>query len=225
MLSCSMIGILTAMSEESEPFEAHFTEERCEKRFGLTFRIGTIGGIDVVLVTSGIGTTNATIATTILIERYGSEQIIMSGVAGGIGSARIGEVLIAHTCVYHDVDATAFGYASGQVPREPERFESARARTFAQGLGIRSGIIASGNAFVSDPQRVSTIKETFAADAIDMESAAVAHVCTHAGVEWIIIRGMSDHADEEAKESFDERLGSAAKSAARTAIRVITDAN
>ena len=216
-----MIGIICAMDEEAAPFEPSFSESRREERFGRVLRIGSMNGIDVVLVTSGIGTTNAAIATTLLIERYGVERVVMSGVAGSIGALTIGEVLIARSCVYHDVDATAFGYASGQVPGEPERYESSDAQTIAEHLALPTGIIASGNAFINDPHHVARIRETFGADALDMESCAVAHVCTHAGIPWTIVRAMSDRADEDAKGSFEERLTMAAHNAAEVVMRVL----
>jgi adenosylhomocysteine nucleosidase len=216
-----MIGIICAMDEEAAPFKASFVETDREEVFGHVFRRGALNNRDVVLVVSGIGTTNAAIATTILIERYGVERIVMSGVAGSIGALGIGEVLIARSCVYHDVDATAFGYAPGQVPHEPERFDASDAQTIAERLNVTTSVIASGNAFVSDPNRVERIREAFGADAIDMESAAVAHVCTHARIPWTIIRAMSDAADADAKDSFEERLVMAAQSAAHLTIRIV----
>ena len=215
-----MIGIITAMAQEAAPFES-FSETSRDEAFGVIFRIGTIDEHEAVLVTSGIGTTNAAIATTLLIERYGVERIIMSGVAGGISTHAIGDVIIARACVYHDADATAFGYAPGQIPAEPERYESAEAERLAQLTGTRTGIVASANTFVTDENRVAWIRDTFAADAIDMESCAVAHVSSHAKVPWIIIRAISDRADAEAKESFEERLATAAQNAASIATRIV----
>lgn len=218
IVSKIMIGIICAMREEATPFDASFTEAKREEHFGCVFRTGTIDGHDVVLVTSGIGTTNATIATTLIIERYGAERVIMSGVAGGIGNVPGGGVLIARSCIYHDVDATAFGYAPGQVPGEPERYESQTATRIAEQLGASMGVVVTGNAFVSD---ATNIRERYNADAIDMESCAVAHTCTHAQVPWIIIRAISDHADTEAKGSFEEHLEAAAKKAAETTMKTL----
>lgn len=216
-----MIGIICAMHEEFEAFEESFEEEIVEERFSLTLRAGSIAGAPVQLVVSGIGTTNATIAATLLIER-GCTTIIMSGAAGGLGSCEIGDVYASKSCVYHDVDATAFGYALGQVPGEPERFDAPlELVSIAERCGAIQGVIASGNAFVSDPARVAAIRTDFDADAIDMESCAVAHACTKANVDWLIVRGVSDHADREAKDSFEERLELAAKNAASCTIEII----
>lgn len=216
-----MIGIICAMDEEAAPLEASFEETKRDEAFGLMFRSGTLNDVPVVLVTSGIGTTNAAIATTLCIERFDVEHVIMSGVAGSIGSLKVGEVLIARSCVYHDVDATAFGYAPGQVPREPVRYDSPDAQLIAERFGITTGVIASGNAFINDLSHVSKVRKTFGADALDMESCAVAHTCTHAGIPWTIIRAMSDQADEEAKDSFEERLAMSAERAAEVVVRII----
>ena len=216
-----MIGIICAMDEEAAPFDASFSEVKREVLFGRTFRVGALSDRDVVLVISGIGTTNAAIATTLLIERYGVERVVMSGVAGGIGTLSLGDVLIARTCVYHDVDVTAFGYAPGQLPGEPERYEASDAPIIADRLGITAGVIASGNTFVSDSARLARIRDSFGADALDMESCAVAHVCTRAHVPWTIVRAMSDGADETAGASFEARLAEVAQNAARYACSAI----
>ena len=217
-----MIGIIAAMDEELERLLERTDEREREEAFGCTFITGTLAGRDVVLVRSGIGKVNAAVAATLLIERFTCTHVLMTGVAGSArADISIGDIVIATELVQHDVDATAFGYAAGQLPGMPERYATDEPlRSIAVGearrLGARvhEGVIATGDEFVSDPPTLRAITDAFDASAVEMESAAVGQVCSLANVPLLVVRAISDTADSNAATDFEAFLATSAPLAA-----------
>lgn len=218
-----MIGIIAAMDEELEALLERTDVSRRDERFGIVFTFGTLAKRSIVFVKSGIGKINAAIAATLLIDRYACTRVLMTGVAG---SARedvaIGDLVLATQLVQHDVDATAFGYADGQLPGMPERYPTDEAmRRIALeearrlGLVVREGIIATGDAFVSDPPTLRAIAEAFDATAVEMESCALAQACLLAQVPLLVVRAISDKADESASQDFEAFVRESAARSAR----------
>src|SRR5690606_220 len=133
---------------------------------GCEFIEGKIGKHDVILVKSGIGKVNAAIATTLLIQQYDPDVVLNTGSAGGFAeSLEVGTIVISDEVRHHDVDATAFGYEIGQVPGMPPSYQSDSrlvqvAREAIEEIGEHShsiGLIASGDVFMSDSERVNLV--------------------------------------------------------------------
>lgn len=159
---------------------------------GITFHTGSIDGRDVVLAQAGIGKVNAAVTTLTLIDTFHPGLIINSGVAGGVGVAKVLDVVVPDRVAYHDVwcgPGTEPGEADGmplyfRCPLPPETFE---------GMGVRRGVLASGDIFVSRPEEVARIREMYPdAVACDMESAAIAQVCHIKSVPFVCVRVVSD---------------------------------
>src|SRR5699024_2208117 len=144
---------------------------------------------------------NAAMATTILHERFAPSYVINTGSAGGYSDElNIGDIVISTSVVHHDVDATAFDYVYGQVPGMPikyeadsaliEKAEQANQIVDVQGL---KGMIATGDSFMDDPNRVSCVLEHFRdVIALEMEAAVVGRVCYQYNKPFVIMRGLSD---------------------------------
>jgi adenosylhomocysteine/aminodeoxyfutalosine nucleosidase len=143
-------------------------------------------------------------------------------VAGAISDdLKIGDLVIADGLCQHDLDITAFGHPHGFVPEgdvciwtDPELKEIAKKVAYDKKIKLKTGLIATGDQFVADSERKKWIGETFKADALEMEGAAVAVVCKALDVPFFILRSISDSADMDAGFDFDEFLKSSAKESA-----------
>ena len=113
-----MIGIIGAMDEEVEQIVAAMEVEREETKAQMTFKAGKLNGKDVVVVRSGIGKVNAAVCTQILVDDFGVDAVINTGIAGSLkNEIDITDVVISDDVLHHDMDATGFGYELGQIPR------------------------------------------------------------------------------------------------------------
>ena len=226
------IGIIGAMDEEVALLKQSIKHLKETSLAGTRFYEGQLEEMDVVLLQSGIGKVNAAMGTTLLIDRYKPDYVINTGSAGGFDqNLEVGDVVISTEIRHHDVDVTAFDYEYGQVPQMPAAFipdpylveiaETAAKTGFGSGH-VAKGLIATGDSFLSDPDRVSFIKEKFPSlKAGEMEAAAIAQVCHQFGVPFVIIRSLSDIAGKDANISFDQFLDKAAKNSAEFIISMV----
>lgn len=218
-----MIGIIGAMEEETRILLGKMTERKEEKVHHLTYTHGKIGSQEVALVQSGIGKVNSALATAFLIDRYQPDLIINTGSAGAIRSGlQVGDMVIATELAYHDVDAMAFGYTKGQVPQMPATYASDVAAVSAiekaaREVGLRpyTGMIVSSDSFVASKEEVERIRNEFPeAVATEMEGASIAQASMVLGTPFVVVRAISDSADEEAGVTFDEFILTAGKKSA-----------
>jgi len=218
------VGIIGAMDEEVELLRSKIDDRETITIAGSEFYKGSIDGIDVVLLKSGIGKVNAAMGTTLLIEKFQPDTIINTGSAGGFHNAlNVGDVVISTEVRHHDVDVTVFGYEFGQVPRMPAYYApdeklveiAERNAEKIDGIQVAKGLIASGDSFMNDPERVESIRSKLPGlYAAEMEAAAIAQVAYQFGVPFVVIRSLSDIAGKDANLSFDQFLQTAAKNSA-----------
>jgi adenosylhomocysteine nucleosidase len=202
------------------------------------FFTGTLLGKAAAVLRCGIGKVNAAVGCALLIQRCRPSLVINTGSAGGIDPGlRVGDAVISTGLLYHDVDVTAFGYAPGQLPGQPavfpvpqdlvERAERAIDELKAEqalppGFNHRRGIIASGDTFVHEAERIAALRRVFPeARAVEMEGAAIAHTCKLFKVPALIIRALSDVAGAESPVSFNEFLPVASKHSAEIVRRIV----
>ncbi|PVX31915.1 adenosylhomocysteine nucleosidase [Pasteurella langaaensis DSM 22999] len=214
------IGIVGAMAQEVEIL-ANLMTDKTELKVGCAVIFeGKIHGKPVALLQSGIGKVAAAMGTTALLQCAKPDVVINTGSAGGVvAGLNIGDIVISQQTAYHDADVTAFGYAKGQLPACPEKFKSDEKLTAlaeqvaaAQGHNVKYGLICSGDSFIAGGERLAQIKADFPdVTAVEMEAAAIAHVCHAFGVPFVVVRAISDAGDGEASMSFDEFLPLAAK--------------
>ena len=227
------LAIMGAMEEEIEPLLAHFenvkvTEFAKNKYYELTYN-----GLDIVVAYSKIGKVFASLTASTLIEKFGCDTLLFSGVAGGINpTLKIGDLIIANKLCQHDLDITAFGHPHGFVPEGAVYVETSKElRQVAfdtaneNGISVIEGIIATGDQFVHSSERKKFIEDVFEADALEMEGASVAVVCNALNVPFLILRAISDTADMDAGFDFDEFLKSSAKNSADYIIKIVDKLN
>lgn len=227
------IGIIGAMIEEISPLIEFFQTR------GFAIEVSNLGGNSyhkveinshkLFVAYSKIGKVHAAITATMMVSHFGCEQIIFTGVAGGLDSSlKVGDLLIATKLLQHDVDISAFGHPLGFIPESKlylqadERLNTL-AKQVAKSLGreLKTGIIASGDQFICNEDKKRWIAQNFQAVAVEMEGASVAVVCDSFRIPFCILRSISDSADGKADVSFDEFLGQAAKLSAQFSIELI----
>jgi adenosylhomocysteine/aminodeoxyfutalosine nucleosidase len=213
------IAIMGAMPEEIEPIISKLDNLNVVEYAANKYYEGSYHGQEVVVAYSKIGKVFATLTATILIEKFGCDTLLFSGVAGAISpELKVGDLIIAEGLCQHDLDITAFGHPYGYVPEgevciptDEKLREVAKQVAIGKGLVLKEGIIATGDQFVANEERKNWIGSTFKADALEMEGAAVAVVCSSLNVPFFVLRAISDAADMDASFSFDEFLESSAK--------------
>lgn len=225
------IGIIGAMDQEVKILKEKLTDTMSWERAGALFVSGSLGRHEVIVVRSGIGKVASAVTTTLLIHQYGVNMVINTGSAGGIGEGlKVGDLVIADKLAYFDVDVTGFDYAYGQLPggvplyfetSEYLRMEIAKAAE-KTGLAIRKGLIVTGDTFVDSAEKIAKIKKEFPeALACEMEGAAIGQAASQFNIPFLVVRAMSDTADGEATQSFDEFIDEAGKKSAEMVIQFV----
>jgi adenosylhomocysteine nucleosidase len=205
--------------------EVTLLRDKIENRQTLTLAgceiyTGTLNGVEVALLKSGIGKTAAALGTTLLLELCKPDVVINTGSAGGLAaSLKVGDIVVSDEVRYHDADVTAFGYEPGQMAGCPAAFVAdekliAAAEQVIKQLDLNAvrGLVVSGDAFINGAEPLARIRTTFPlAIAVEMEATAIGHVCHQFKVPFVVVRAISDVADKESHLSFDEFLVVAAK--------------
>ena len=224
------IAILGAMEIEIQPIldklDIYETIEYANNKYYLA----NYQDKELVIAYSKIGKVFSSLTATIMIERFGVEALLFTGVAGGLQDLKVGDMIAATATVQHDVDVTAFGFPYGKIPiSEVEITTSTRLLKQAQNIAkeldlkLHTGVIATGDQFVHCAERKDFVIKEFDAKAIEMEGASVNLICNEMGVASLILRSISDTADGDAPENFDEFAKMAAKRSANFIMRMLSN--
>ena len=210
------IGIICAVPLELEPFLPLIKNSHTTTRAMLTFYQGEIIQVPVVATFCGVGKTNATIATQILIDTYGATHIINSGTAGGMcTSLNIFDTVINTEAVNHDVEDGVLTGISHWIPsiyfKSCEKLLS-QAKTAVANLQLQNtthyGRMVTGDKFIENEGRDQII-QAFSPLSVDMETASIAHVCFVYGVPYLAIRTITDTALDSGTNSFAQNCPAA----------------
>lgn len=208
-----MLGIIGAMDEEVTKIKEQMEQVQVKTKASMDFYQGTIKGKEVVVVRSGIGKVNAGICAQILVDDYQVDGIINTGIAGSLRTEiNIGDIVISTDAVQHDMDAVAFGYPLGQIPRmdtlafqADEKLAELAEKSCHKAnpeLGVFRGRVASGDAFIAKKERKQMIEDEFHAYCCEMEGAAIAQAAHLNQIPFVIIRAISDKADDSAHMDY-----------------------
>lgn len=229
------VGIIGAMDVEIDYLRNLMEEDVKKTGIGsIEFLEGKIHGKDVVLVRSGIGKVNAALCAQRLILQFGCTNVINTGIAGAMAKGLgVMDFVVSTDCVYHDMDATGFGYKIGQIPQmdvyafpADKKMIEACKQAFseseeAKGHKMIEGRIASGDQFISE----KSVKEKIAANVnpacVEMEGAAIAHACYLNKTPFVILRCMSDMADDLSSNGYEFNESIAAKLSAKICEKVV----
>ncbi|MFA6145406.1 MAG: 5'-methylthioadenosine/adenosylhomocysteine nucleosidase [Sulfurimonas sp.] len=223
------IAIMGAMREEIDPILATVGTYTSTERAGNVFYESVYGGHELVIAYSKIGKVFSAITATVMIEHFGAEKLLFSGVAGGISKElKIGDLIMASALCQHDVDITAFGHPFGFIPEgrlmiesDPQLRSLASEIAIDMGIDLYEGIIATGDQFVASSERKEWIHKTFDADALEMEGSSVACVCQNFAIPFFVLRAISDTADGGASDDFDTFLKTSAQVSATFILEMV----
>jgi adenosylhomocysteine nucleosidase len=205
----SVTGIIGAMEEEVNILKSKMQVETIIKKASMEFYKGTLNGKDVVIVRSGISKVNAAVCTQILVDDFKISRVINTGIAGSLQSKiDIGDIVISCDALQHDVDATGFGYDLGVIPRmETSTFIADKAlvdlakevcEKEIPEINAHVGRVVTGDQFISDKDVKDKIESNFHGYCTEMEGAAIAQVAYLNNIPFVILRAISDKADESA---------------------------
>ncbi|AKI57918.1 5'-methylthioadenosine/adenosylhomocysteine nucleosidase [Streptococcus agalactiae] len=218
------IGIIAAMEEELKLLVENLEDKSQETVLSNVYYSGRYGEHELVLVQSGVGKVMSAMSVAILVESFKVDAIINTGSAGAVATGlNVGDVVVADTLVYHDVDLTAFGYDHGQMSMQPLYFHSDKTfvSTFEAVLSkeemtSKVGLIATGDSFIAGQEKIDVIKGHFPQVlAVEMEGAAIAQAAQATGKPFVVVRAMSDTAAHDANITFDEFIIEAGKRSAQ----------
>lgn len=207
------IGIIGAMEEEVAILKEKMSEVTVLEKAGMEFFKGILGGQQVVVVRSGIGKVNAGICIQILADVFQVNAVINTGIAGSLKvEINIGDIVLSTDTMQHDVDAREFGYEIGQVPRMDTRTFPADDRLRETALQVCrkvnpeiqvfEGRVASGDQFVADKETKEKIIANTQAYCTEMEGAAIGQAAYLNGIPYLVIRAISDKADDSAHMDY-----------------------
>lgn len=209
------IGLMGAMDEEIALLLEQVEGQNTVIHAGISFVTGQLHGKEVVVCKSGVGKVNAAATTQVLVDRFGADTILFTGVAGAVHpELNIGDIVISSSCQQHDMDVTPLGFARGMIPYQDVsdfpadkkliRLAEEACSKLCEDNNFIVGKVLSGDQFISDYDYVRELHETMDGACVEMEGAAVAQVCHMNGVPYVILRSMSDKADGTADVNFAE---------------------
>ena len=187
-----LIGIIGAMEVEVASLKEMMTDVTIHTKASMEFNHGYLNGKEVVVVRSGIGKVNAGICTQILVDDYGVDCVINTGIAGSLrNEINIGDIVISTDAVQHDMDVRIFGYPLGEIPQ----------------MGVLSfpadeHLAVSGDQFISSKEVKNHLIEEFNGSCTEMEGAAIAQGAYLNKIPYVVLRAISDKADDSATMDY-----------------------
>ena len=209
-----MLGIIGAMEEEVAKIRESLEGVTTKQIAGMNFCQGSLEGKPVVVVRSGIGKVNAAVCTQILVDCYQVSGVINTGIAGSLkAEINIGDIVLSSDALQHDMDATGFGYPVGQIPQmdifafpgdgKLRRLAEEMCGLVNPDIRTHVGRVVSGDQFISSKEKKEWLVKTFGGICTEMEGAAIAQAAWLNGVPVLIIRAISDKADDSANMDYE----------------------
>ncbi len=219
------IGVIGAMEAEVETLRTQAGTTEPVRLADMEFCEGRIGGREVVIARCGIGKVNAGICAQLMISHFHVDCVINTGVAGSLDAAiDIGDLVVCTDAVQHDFDITPLGFRAGEIPytglaafpADALLRDAAKeaARRAAPKIGIFQGRICSGDQFIASRAQKESIRQRFGGLCCEMEGAAIAQACHLNHIPWVILRMISDKADDSEEVSFQLFAETAARNCA-----------
>ncbi len=225
-----MIGIIGAMDIEVENLKAQIENKETQIISGIEFVSGKIFNKEIVVAKCGIGKVFAAICTEAMILNFKPDYIINTGVGGTLTEKlSIGDIAISQALCQHDMDTSPLGDPKGllsginiiNIPADEYLIEIAESVIKEQNINCKKGVIASGDQFIANKSQKDFIVSEFSAIACEMEGASVAHVCFVNNVKFLVLRAISDSADNSSHMDYPTFLKMASKNSTRVTLGLI----
>lgn len=220
------IGIIGAMELEVEELKSSLSDLIVTKKAGMEFFEGKLEDTPVVVVRCGIGKVNAALCVQILADLFGVSHIINTGVAGSLNvMLNIGDILVSADALQHDMDVSPLGYEPGVIPQMKEsifiaddkmkQLAISSCRKVNPDIQVMEGRVVSGDQFIAGKEIKDKLVTLFAGDCAEMEGAAIAHGAFLNEIPFVIVRAISDKADDSATMDYPTFETAAAKHCAK----------
>lgn len=206
------LGIIGAMVEEVETLLERMKDKASSVKAGSTFWEGKLEDLDVVVVQCGVGKVNAAMCAQVLCSCYEVTHLVNTGIAGSLcADLDIGDLVVSRDAMYHDFDCVNFGYPMGRVPgmdvtafpADGMMMDHAFCAAEQVNPGhTKIGRVASGDVFVAVKEVKQRIIDVTGALCTEMEGAAIAQTAYRNGVPFVILRAISDKADDSAEMDY-----------------------
>ena len=221
-----MLGIIGAMEIEVNRIKEQMEDVSVTDIAAMSFFEGKWNGNDVVVVRSGIGKVNAAVCAQILADTFHADAIINTGIAGSLkNEINIGDIVLSTDAIQHDMDAQGFGYAPGVIPQmevsdfqaDEKLIELAKkcCAEVCPDIQVFTGRVVSGDQFISDKKKKEWLSSQFEGLCAEMEGAAIAQAAYLNHVPFLIIRAISDKADDSATMDYPEFEAMAAENSVK----------
>lgn len=229
-----MVGIIGAMDIEVKDLIIHMENKKEETVSKIKFYTGKINGIECVAAQCGIGKVAAAMCAQTMILKYHTKAVVNVGVAGGIGkNVHIGDIVVSDYAVQHDMDTSALGDPAGmisginiiKIPASEKlvQLASEKAKKIYGPEKVHTSTVATGDQFISGAEKLKKIASDFGASACEMEGGSIAQVCYINKTDFVILRAISDNADEKADADFNSFAEKSAKETARLIIDMLPE--
>lgn len=213
MSKYKVIGIIGAMDEEVSKIKEKLSDVMIKRIASMDFYEGKLQDLDVVVVRSGIGKVNAGICAQILADIYKVSAIINTGIAGSLNAEiNIGDIVLSEDALQHDMDTSAFGDPIGVIPRmdcstfkadaDLIKIAEESCKEVLDGINVFTGRVLSGDQFISGKEKKDWLVDNFAGYCTEMEGAAIAQAAYLNNIPFLIIRAISDKADDSAHMDY-----------------------
>ena len=237
LTALGLVGIMSAMPEEGELILKEMNSTKVHAIGSRVFYEGRLQDRPVIFTLSGIGKVSAAVTATLLIDKFQVDEVIFTGTAGGGTHTAIGDIVIGNQFLQHDLDLTPifskfYIYSLDKQVLEADLKACKKmikaASKFAEqsqliwqheplNITVHEGLIISGDRFISSKDVHDEIQDSLkvvdhnAFYAVEMEGAAVAQVCHELGKPFVVVRSISDKADNQANHHFLEFVNNVAK--------------
>lgn len=208
-----MLGIIGAMDSEVAKLKELMTDVTITNAASMEFYKGRLNGTEAVVVRAGVGKVNAACCTQALISLFPVSCVINTGIAGSLqAKIDIGDIVLSTDAVEHDMDAVSFGYQVGQIPQmdvysfvadeKLRQIAKESCEKVNPDIHVHEGRVVTGDQFVSSKEKKAWLIETFDGCCTEMEGAAIAHVAYLNNIPFLIVRAISDKADDSAEMDY-----------------------
>ncbi len=208
-----MIGIIGAMDQEVAKLKEMMQDVKVVKKASREFYEGTLNGTPVVVVQAGVGKVNAACTSQAMIDAFPVSHVINTGIAGSLqAKIDIGDIVLATDAVEHDMEASVFGYKPGQIPgmevfsfsadEKMRKLAEESCRKVNPDISVYEGRVVTGDQFICSKEKKQWLTETFQGYCTEMEGAAIAHAAYLNDIPFLIVRAISDKADDSAEMDY-----------------------
>ncbi len=225
-----MIGIIAALDGEVRDIKNSMEHVEAAEYGRLVFYKGTLSGKDVVLSRCGVGKVNAALCTQQMIDHYQIDTVINVGVAGGVAKGLgVGDIVISKDAVQYDMDASAFGHPRGEIPNmdityfpaDERLINLAKDAAAKVGEAALVGRIMTADLGVASGELKAELTEAFGGACVEMEGAAIAQTAWINELPYVVIRSISDNADDDAPEIYADHFEQSVKNAAIMVLEMV----